>query len=207
MPAQPSPLAPEEYQILVEQAPILIWRAGTDALCDYFNARWLDFTGRSLEQELGNGWAEGVHPDDMQRCLKTYLDAFGRHETFEMVYRLRRADGAYRWLHDRGVPRFNPGGAFAGYTGSCIDVTERVEAEQKQLRVLQGLLPICLTCKKIRNDEGYWTSVETYIRDHTEAEFSHGFCPDCATRYAEEQRKEIRKALRKPAGKRSAGGT
>ena len=94
----------EEYRTLVEQAPILIWRANTTTECDYFNERWLAFTGRSLEQESGNGWAEGVHPDDFQGCLSIYLEAFAKREIFEMEYRLRRHDGVYRWLFDRGVP-------------------------------------------------------------------------------------------------------
>lgn len=193
------PLSPEEYALLVEQAPILIWRAGTDALCDYFNHRWLAFTGRTMAQELGNGWAEGVHPDDFQRCLDVYVTAFGRREVFEMEYRLRRHDGVYRWIFDRGVPAYDGSGTFAGYIGSCVDVTERVEAQaaleaarEAQLHTLRGLLPICMHCKKIKNDEGYWEVLETYIRDHSSADFSHGYCPECFSAYMAELRAEIR---------------
>src|SRR5579862_9534295 len=117
-----------EYECIVEQAPIMIWRSGRNAECDYFNERWLDFTGRKMEQELGNGWTEGVHPDDLQRCLNVYLTAFKTREIFEVEYRLRRHDGTYRWIFDRGVPFNDSDGTFAGYIGSAIDVTEKIEA-------------------------------------------------------------------------------
>jgi PAS domain S-box-containing protein len=180
-------LSPEEYRVLVEQSPILIWRADTSTECDYFNERWLTFTGRTMAQESGNGWAEGVHPDDFQRCLDIYLGAFGRREVFEMEYRLRRHDGVYRWLFDRGVPFFNPDGTFAGYIGSCADVTEKIEAQealreaqQAEVNQLRGLLPICASCKNIRDDRGYWSAIEVYVRDRSEVTFTHGICPACA---------------------------
>ncbi|MCM2359189.1 MAG: PAS domain-containing protein [Geobacteraceae bacterium] len=176
-----------EYRILVEQAPILIWRSGTDAFCDYFNERWLAFRGRTLEQEAGNGWAEGVHQDDFDGCLKIYLDAFAKREIFEMEYRLLRHDGAYRWIFDRGVPFYDDDGNFAGFIGSCVDVTDRVEAQEalrraneSEIHKLKGLLPICCNCKMIKDDRGYWQQVEVYISEHSEADFTHGICPDCA---------------------------
>jgi PAS domain S-box-containing protein len=110
-----SGLSATEYQVLVEQAPIMIWRANVTAECDYFNERWLLFRGRTMEQEVGNQWAEGVHPDDLEGCLQTYLNSFARRETFEMYYRLKRTDGDYRWIFDRGVPFYNPDGEFLGY--------------------------------------------------------------------------------------------
>ena len=121
-----------EFRLIVQHSPVMIWRAGLDAKCDYFNETWLDFTGRSLEQELGDGWAEGVHPDDLQRCVAHYLDHFHRHEPFEMEYRLRRHDGEYRWIFDRGVPFSDDSGAFAGFIGSCVDVDERRRAQDAQ---------------------------------------------------------------------------
>lgn len=124
-------LAGTEYRLLVEHSPVLIWRSGRDKKCDYFNRVWLDFTGRTLQQELGDGWAEGVHPDDFGRCLDVYFSHFDRREPFEMEYRLRRHDGEYRWLFDRGVPFTDDHGEFLGYIGSCVDVTERREAEQR----------------------------------------------------------------------------
>jgi PAS domain S-box-containing protein len=99
------------------------------ALCTLFNKHWLGFTGRTLEQELGNGWAEGVHPEDKERCLATYMAAFNAHQNFRMEYRLRRGNGEYRWLLGTGIPRFTPSGSFTGYIGSCIDITERKQAE------------------------------------------------------------------------------
>jgi len=129
MAAQPSRLDGNQYRIIVESAPNMIWRSGKDALCDFFNATWLAFTGRTMEQELGNGWAEGVHTEDIDRCLHIYLDAFGKREPFEMVYRLRRHDGEFRWIHDKGVPFCDDAGEFAGYIGSCLDVTEQVTGE------------------------------------------------------------------------------
>jgi len=91
-------LTATEYRLLVEHSPVMVWRSGLDAKCDYFNETWLAFTGRTLEQEMGDGWAEGVHPDDFERCVSLYLDHFRRHEAFEMEYRLRRHDGVYRWI-------------------------------------------------------------------------------------------------------------
>ena len=108
---------------------MLIWRAGVDAKCDYFNATWLAFTGRTLEAEIGDGWAEGVHPEDFERCVKYYLDHFARREPFEMEYRLRRHDGVHRWIFDRGVPSFDASGEFLGYIGSCVDVDDRRRAQ------------------------------------------------------------------------------
>jgi len=118
-------LTSTEYRLLVEHAPVMVWRAGLDASCDYFNETWLSFTGRTLEQEMGNGWAEGVHREDFDRCLAHYLEHFQRREAFEMEYRLRRHDGEYRWIFDRGVPFSDAAGAFAGFIGSCVDVDER----------------------------------------------------------------------------------
>jgi PAS domain S-box-containing protein len=120
----------ERFRLLANTAPVMIWTAGTDRKCTYVNKTWLDFTGRPLAAELGDGWAEGVHPDDSNYCLKTYTEAFERRESFAMEYRVRRKDGEYRWILDDGVPRFNPDGTFAGYIGSCLDITDRKLAEE-----------------------------------------------------------------------------
>ena len=121
----------ERFRIMANTAPVMIWMSGTNKRCDYFNNRWLDFTGRTLEQELGDGWAKGVHRDDLERCLEIYRNSFDARQEFTMEYRLRRWDGEYGWVLNHGVPRFEPAGIFLGYIGSCIDVTERKHAEEK----------------------------------------------------------------------------
>jgi PAS domain S-box-containing protein len=134
------PLASTEYRLLVEYSPVMTWRSGLDAKCDYFNATWLGYTGRTLEQEMGDGWAEGVHRGDFQRCVAHYLDHFHRREPFEMEYRLRRKDGEFRWIFDRGVPYTDENGAFAGFIGSCVDVDERRRAQDAQQQHTQEQL-------------------------------------------------------------------
>jgi PAS domain S-box-containing protein len=128
------------FRELADNAPVMIWRSGPDKLCDWFNKPWLDFVGRTMEQELGNGWAEGVHPDDFHRCLKTYVTAFDARQRFSMIYRLRRADGVYREILDNGTP-FYRGSVFAGYFGSCIDVSDQraTEAQLRQSQKMEAL--------------------------------------------------------------------
>ena len=118
------------FRTMADNAPVLIWMSGEDNLCNFFNKGWLAFTGRTLEQELGNGWLEGVHPDDLDRCLSTYVESFDQQHEFAMEYRLRRHDGEYRWVFDKGVPRFTQDGTFLGYIGCADDVTDRRRAEE-----------------------------------------------------------------------------
>jgi len=118
------------FRLLADHAPVMLWMSGLDGLCDFFNSTWLQFTGKTLEQERGNGWAEGVHPDDFQDCMDRYMNAFVARQGFRMEYRLRRADGQYRWILDHGVPRYAEAGRFEGFIGSCIDITEMRESSE-----------------------------------------------------------------------------
>ena len=124
------------FKNMADHSPVLLWMSGTDGLCNFFNQTWLDFTGRSLEEEWGVGWAEAVHHEDFQRCVDTYMDHFNRRKPFEMEYRLRRFDGEYRWILDRGAPRYGPDRSFAGFIGSCVDITDykRIEGQLSEAK-------------------------------------------------------------------------
>lgn len=126
----------QHFRTLANGGSTLIWTSGQDKLCNYFNEPWLRFTGRTLAQELGNGWTEGVHPDDFDRCLHTYVTAFDQCLPFSMDYRLRHTDGSYRWLRDDGNPRYDSQGVFLGYIGFCVDITEQktIAAELERYR-------------------------------------------------------------------------
>jgi len=129
------------FRLMADHAPVMLWKSGRDSLCDFFNSRWLEFTGRTMEQELGTAWAESVHFEDLQACVDTYMDAFVERRGFRMEYRMRRADGQFRWILDHGVPRFEVDGAFAGFIGSCIDITEMKESSE-QIHKLAGELEV-----------------------------------------------------------------
>lgn len=136
----------QRFHLLSDSAPVLIWITDELGKCTAFNRQWLNFTGRPLEQELGDGWLQGVHPAERDFCMATYMAAFSDRRPFEMEYRLRRADGQYRWVLDKGVPSFSPHGAFMGFFGSAVDVTEgrlaqqSVEQESAYLKLLLDLL-------------------------------------------------------------------
>ncbi|MBK1718430.1 EAL and GGDEF domain-containing protein [Thiocystis violacea] len=124
----------QQYRTLADSGQALIWAAGTDKGCFYFNRVWLDFTGRTLEQESGHGWTQGVHPEDFAHCLDIFVSAFERREKFSMEYRLRRHDGEYRWIQDDGCPRHDSSGVFIGYIGYCLDIGDRKATEQALAR-------------------------------------------------------------------------
>lgn len=134
------------FRLMADTSPMMVWMSGPDKRCTYFNKTWLDFSGRPLERELGDGWSEGVHAEDLRGCLETYERAFAARQQFRMEYRLRRFDGVYRWIFDTGVPRFDSDGVFEGYIGSCLDVTDQKQAmdalrqSQAELRELTGKL-------------------------------------------------------------------
>jgi PAS domain S-box-containing protein len=126
------------FRAMADTAPVMIWMSGTDKLCTFFNKGWLDFTGRSLEQELGNGWAEGVHREDLDRCIEVYVTSFETRRPFTMEYRLRRRDGEWRWVLDNGGPRFSPDQTFVGYIGSCFDITDYKHAQDRFRLVVES---------------------------------------------------------------------
>jgi two-component system, LuxR family, sensor kinase FixL len=126
------------FRAMANTAPVMIWMSAPDKLCTFFNKGWLDFTGRPLEQELGNGWAEGVHREDLDGCFEVYVNSFDARQPFTMEYRLRRGDGEYRWVLDYGTPRFAPDGTFLGYIGLAIDITERKEAQERFRLVVEA---------------------------------------------------------------------
>jgi len=124
------------FREVMDAAPVMIWVSGPDKQCVWFNLPWLTFTGRDMQQEVGNGWTEGVHPRDFDRCLETYVSHFDARKEFRMEYRLRRHDGAYRWVDDTGIPRFAKDGSFLGYIGSCTDIHEYRETQSELRRRL-----------------------------------------------------------------------
>jgi len=302
------------FRTLADTAPAMIWMADAAGYLNFLSKGWLDFRGRSMEQELNFGWASGLHPDDCAHCLETFDAAIRTREPYEMEYRMRRHDGEYRWLLDRGVPRWDPDGRIAGFIGVCVDVTIRKQAEdalraserrfrdlleglpvavrivqdnkvvfanpadahlhgyarpedeigmppyeqvcpeevarmedlhrkrmagepvprryevrrrrrdgsevlaeveadrtffngraaslvvirdltdRKRVEVYEKLLPVCCVCGKIRDDNGQakglggWERLDQYLQKHSDAEFSHTFCPDC---YGEYRRKNL----------------
>ena len=123
----------KRFREMADTAPILIWTSAPDRFCTFFNRGWLNFTGRTMNQELGEGWLEGVHPEDGDTCLSTYVSSFAARRSFELEYRLRRADGEYRWVLVRGGPRFTAAGEFTGYIGSATDITDLKRAQETAL--------------------------------------------------------------------------
>src|SRR4029077_20334138 len=156
------------FRTVADAAPVMIWMAGTDKLCIFLNKGWLDFTGRTLEQELGNGWAEGIHPEDFDRCLKIYANYFDARQEFTMEYRLRRFDGEYCWVLDDGVPRVAPDGTFLGYIGTAIDIAEIKRGEEtleKQREFLRQVIDIDPNFIFAKDREGRFTLVNQAVAD------------------------------------------
>ncbi len=168
---------------LANSGSALIWTANTDKQCDYFNQVWLDFTGRTMGQEKGEGWINGVHPDDRAMCLKTFHDAFEKHERFSMVYRLLRHDGQYRWIQDDGSPRYDINGEFIGYIGHCLDITafkcaqERIEHLNNVLRAIRDVNQLIVrersqdvlvreVCRLLVDNRGYSGVLMVLTDDH-----------------------------------------
>jgi PAS domain S-box-containing protein len=123
----------ERFRNMADTAPIMIWVSGPDKPCTFFNQGWLSFTGSTLDQAIGNGWTEKVHPDDRDRCYTSYCSAFDARRIFQTECRLRWAEGEYRWVLATGRPRFESSGAFAGYVGSCTDITDVKRTQEEAL--------------------------------------------------------------------------
>jgi two-component system sensor kinase FixL len=158
----------ERFRMMADTAPVMIWMSGPDKLCNFFNKGWLDFTGRTLEQELGHGWAEGVYREDLQRCLEIYNNSFDTRQEFTMEYRLRRHDGEYCWILDHGVARFEHDGIFLGYIGTAIDITARRQGEEmlKQERAfLKQVIDINPNFMFAKDREGRFTLANQAVAD------------------------------------------
>ena len=185
--------------LVADTAPVLIWMSGTDGLCVYFNKTWLAFTGRSLDQELGNGWSKGVHPDDLEHCMSTYLQAFDQRQSFRMEYRLRRHDAEYRWVLDIGVPRFSQSGVFEGYSGIAVDVTDR-KITERELALANERLELSMEAGRIG---GWDVDIESgrrfwFGRTHELMAFPGDYKPDMDgawERVHPEDRERLRNAL------------
>ncbi len=141
----------KRFRNVANSAPVFIWMAGSDKQRYFFNTAWMDFTGRSPGQEKGDGWIEGVHPEDREKCFRLYGEAFSKQQGYQMEYRLRRYDGEYRWISARGVPRFSTSGIFEGFIGACMDIHEQVIA-QKKLKEDEERLNIIVSA----SDLGTW---------------------------------------------------
>ncbi len=143
------------FETLANSLPALVWVADASGACIWFNRQWLDFTGRTLEQELGDGWIDSVHPDDRQHCEETYHRNLSARQPSQIEYRLRHHSGEYRWILDRGGPRFDSGGAFIGFTGACMDIEDRKQAEAERSRFFDVATDILMTFRV----DGYVSSV------------------------------------------------
>lgn len=173
------------FREMANAAPVLIWESGPDKGCTFFNQGWLEFTGRRLEQELGDGWTAGVHPEDLAGCLEIYASSFDRRLPFEMQYRLRHASGEYRWVTDRGAPSYAPDGTFRGFIGAAIDIhRERLAIESAEQATAEAqrasqakdeflaalshelrtpLTPILLVSEELESEESLTDSVRRRI--------------------------------------------
>ncbi|MCL5030530.1 MAG: PAS domain S-box protein [Bacteroidetes bacterium] len=160
----------ERFSLIADTAPIMIWIGGADKFFFYFNKSWLDFTGKSLIEELGNRWMENIHPDDIDEFLMKYSSSFDLKKEFEIVFRLKRYDNEFRWILTRGIPRFLSEQLFAGFIGTAIDITDRKIAEdalkaseEKYRSVVQNVREVIFKT----DDAGVFTLLNPYWKEIT----------------------------------------
>ena len=179
----------ERFRNLADSAPVLIWISGPDKLCTFFNKGWLEFTGRTMEQELKDGWTACVHPEDRDQCLSTYAAAFDARRDFQIEFRLRRADGAYRWLLGHAVARWMAGGAFAGYVGCSVDITDLKRSYEQHLAT-QKLESVGVLAAGVAHDFNNLLGAIVALAESAQSEIAPGSprgrrCrpnpPDCAS--------------------------
>jgi PAS domain S-box-containing protein len=155
---------------VAEPLPVMLWRARPDLSCEYLSRQWLDFTGCKEEQALGDGWSRSVHPEDLSRWLDTYVRSFDAREPFEIEYRLRRRDGEFRWVLDRGIPRYSKDGVFVGFVGTCIDIDERKRAEHELARSLERERKLRIATEEAsRLKDGFLASVLSDLQSPVQA--------------------------------------
>lgn len=166
--------AGRSFEQIANTSPALLWMSGPDKLCTWFNNPWLEFTGRKIEQELGDGWTESLHPDDKESCLAIYNLGFDAREPFTLEYRLKRYDGEYRWIIDRGHPRYNSAGVFEGYIGSSLDITGRKMVEfkhEEQMNFVSTLLHTIPLPVFYKDREGRYLGCNSAFEDFMHIKF------------------------------------
>ena len=169
-------LSTDECLLLLDALPAMVWRTNEAAECLYCNRTWLEFTGW---QKAGRGGLLAIHPEDRLRFQGVYRAAALHRQPFQVQYRLRRRDGVYRTVLDQATPLSDAAGRFTGYLGACMDVTGRLAPDESSQDGWRALMPICSHCKSIRDADGEWRSVESFLEHHSEAGLSHGICPNC----------------------------
>jgi PAS domain S-box-containing protein len=185
-------LSERQFRLLVETIPAFVWCGTPEGELAYLNRRAVEYLGQTVQSLTGGGWLELVHPDHRDATKRRWLHSATTGVPYEDVYQIRRSDGQYRWIQSVGEPFRDTDGRIACWYGLIIDIDERKrhEAERErliaelqaalaQVQALHGLLPICASCKKIRDDRGYWTQVEDHVMAHSKADFTHGICPEC----------------------------
>ncbi len=163
---------------LIDVVPAAFFLTNLHGECLLVNQHWRVLTGLPDEVSIGHGWIAAIHPEDLPRVTSGMGDPSRAGQPFEDTYRVQRPDGAVSWVRTHAVPLADADGTLNGYAGFSVDITALIEAHEA-IKTLRGLIPICASCKKIRDDGGYWNQLEQYLSTHTDAQFSHGLCPSC----------------------------